>query len=204
MERDEKGRFIKGHKGYRGLKGIHLSPKTEFKKGHKTNLGRKYSKETIEKMRKIKIGYNPWKLFRNPEETKKKISKNCGMHRKEVRKKNSESKKKLIKEGKWHPPIMKGKNHPNWQDGKSFEPYGLEFNRKLKEQIRGRDNYTCQECGFTQKQLRRKLDVHHIDFNKKNNNPNNLISLCRSCHTQTEFARENWVEYFENKVVLNE
>lgn len=48
MERDFKGRFIKGHKGHRnsgsfkkehipwnkGLKGIHLSPSTEFKKGH--------------------------------------------------------------------------------------------------------------------------------------------------------------------------
>jgi len=91
-------------------------------------------------------------------------------------------------------------DNPNWQDGKSFEPYGIEFNRKLKEQIRKRDNYTCQECGFTQKQLGYKLYVHHIDYNKQNNSSNNLISLCKQCHSQTNFNRTDWTTYFKNKM----
>lgn len=94
-----------------------------------------------------------------------------------------------------------GVAHRHWRGGISFEPYGLEFNSKLKEFIRKRDNYTCQECGFTQEQLGYKLSVHHIDFNKKNNNPNNLISLCRNCHLQTNFNREDWIQYFQSKII---
>lgn len=85
---------------------------------------------------------------------------------------------------------MREKN-PFWLGGKSFEPYGLAFNKELKEQIRKRDNYTCQQCGKTEKQLGYKLATHHIDFNKQNNNPSNLISLCRICHRQTYFSRQN-------------
>lgn len=90
--------------------------------------------------------------------------------------------------------------HGSWRGGLSFEPYGLEFNSKLKEFIRKRDNLTCQECGFTQNQLGYKLPVHHIDFNKKNNNPDNLICLCRQCHPQTNFNREDWTKYFQEKI----
>ena len=89
------------------------------------------------------------------------------------------------------------KNHC-WKGGISFEPYGLEFNSLLKEQIRQRDNYRCQECFRHQDELKGLLNVHHIDFNKKNNNPSNLISLCNSCHAQTNFNRDNWATYFNN------
>lgn len=91
--------------------------------------------------------------------------------------------------------MQKG-NHPNWMGGKSFEPYGVEFNDKLKGQIRERDSFTCQECGQTEKLLGYKLDIHHIDFDKQNNNPSNLLSLCRSCHRKTYFHRKRWIEYF--------
>ena len=93
-----------------------------------------------------------------------------------------------------------GKKSWNWLGGISFDPYGIEFNNELKEKIRKRDNYICQECEFTEKQLEYKLVIHHIDYNKKNNNLNNLISLCRSCHSQTNFKRENWIKYFKNKL----
>lgn len=95
-----------------------------------------------------------------------------------------------------------GENHWNWQDGKSFEPYGVEFNDELKEQIRRRDNYICQECGIIQEKIERKLDVHHIDYNKKNNKPENLICLCPSCHSKTNYNREDWTKYF--KKIMNE
>lgn len=38
--------------------------------------------------------------------------------------------------------------------------------------------YKCSLCGETNK----KLDIHHIDGNYKNNNIENLEYLCRSCH----------------------
>ena len=87
--------------------------------------------------------------------------------------------------------------NPNWRGGISFEPYGIEFNNKLREQIRKRDRYRCQQCFRHQNESSRRLDIHHIDFNKKNNNPNNLIALCRNCHNQTQFNRQNWTEYFQ-------
>jgi hypothetical protein len=82
----------------------------------------------------------------------------------------------------------------------SFELYGKEFNKNLKEQIRKRDNYTCQECGVSQIILKSKLSVHHIDFNKRNNHPENLISLCVSCHTKTQFDKRKWIKYYQNKM----
>jgi hypothetical protein len=48
----------------------------------------------------------------------------------------------------------------------------------------------------------KKLQIHHIDYNKKNNNLNNLISLCLSCHTKTGFNRSYWEKYFKKGVKL--
>jgi hypothetical protein len=93
-----------------------------------------------------------------------------------------------------------GKDHPNWQGGKSFEEYGKDFNRKLKEKIRKRDNYICRECGYSQKLLDYKLHIHHIDYDKKNNSEDNLISLCKSCHCQTNFDRVDWTKYFKENM----
>jgi len=44
---------------------------------------------------------------------------------------------------------------------------------------------------------KKQLDVHHINYNKKNCDINNLVSLCRSCHMKTNFNREYWIKYFE-------
>ncbi len=95
----------------------------------------------------------------------------------------------------------RGENAPNWHGGKSFEPYTTEFNEDLKEQIRERDNYTCQLCGTPQNGT--ALAVHHIDYMKQNCHPNNLISLCPSpsnshCHIKTNRNREYWTEHFNN------
>ena len=83
-----------------------------------------------------------------------------------------------------------------WRGGLSFEPYGLEFNESLREVIRNRDRRKCQMCEKSELENNKKLDIHHMDYNKQNNNPNNLISLCRNCHTKTSFNRKYWVDYF--------
>jgi hypothetical protein len=95
-----------------------------------------------------------------------------------------------------------GEKCPAWKGGISFEPYGKEFNKKFKEQIRQRDGFRCQNCFRHQGELKDTLNVHHIDFNKKNNSPLNLISLCKSCHTQTNYGREDWTNYYNNLMNL--
>ncbi len=90
-----------------------------------------------------------------------------------------------------------GKNNSNWQGGISFEEYGAEFDNALKEQVRFRDNYKCQECGCSQLENGRQLDCHHIDYDKLNNILKNLIALCRKCHTKTNYNREYWIQYFK-------
>ena len=95
--------------------------------------------------------------------------------------------------------FKKGKLSPGWQGGISKLPYSFEFNNELKESIRKRDNYTCQNCGMTEKQLQgyhKKHDIHHIDYNKKNYKKSNLISLCKSCNAKVNFNRDYWYSYF--------
>ncbi len=39
--------------------------------------------------------------------------------------------------------------------------------------------------------------VHHIDYDKKNCDPTNLITLCFSCHGKTNYNRKKWIKYFK-------
>jgi hypothetical protein len=58
--------------------------------------------------------------------------------------------------------------HWKWtEQSKENNPYPENWS-KQKEIARERDNYMCQECGICQIKLNKKLDVHHIDYNKKN------------------------------------
>jgi len=95
-----------------------------------------------------------------------------------------------------HSNGMIGDKNPNWIDGLSRNPYGLEFNKDLKEVIRNRDRRKCQICGKIELYNNRELSIHHIDYNKQNNDPKNLIALCDSCHSKTNFNREKWINYF--------
>lgn len=92
-----------------------------------------------------------------------------------------------------------GKNHPRFINGLKRK-YPIEFNNQLKQSIRERDNYICQLCGKTQKDNKRKLDVHHIDHNKNNIHPLNLIALCRSCNLVVEYDIDGWMSFFQRKI----
>ena len=96
--------------------------------------------------------------------------------------------------------MFSGEKNPAYIDGRSFIPYSSEFNETLKEQIRKRDNYQCQLCGVPGEECERNLDIHHIDENKKNNLPENLISLCLICHLTTRSDREFWKMFFQSYI----
>ena len=88
-----------------------------------------------------------------------------------------------------------GKNNPSWKGGISLNLYPQEFNSALRRQIKERDNYTCQnlECE-TESPM---LCIHHIDYDKKNNSPENLITLCISCNVKANINRDYWKSHFQ-------
>ena len=92
----------------------------------------------------------------------------------------------------------KGKLNPNYLDGVSVSEYGDDFTNALRENIRKRVHFQCRECGCSQEELFSKLDVHHIDYDKKNNTHENLISLCRKCHMKTNYKRQDWSVHYSN------
>ena len=148
---------------------------TIFKKGHIINKGSKRTGEQIKNISDSHIGQIPWnKGIPSTEETKQKQSK--------VRKEKE---------------LSKGKNNPNWNNGSSFEIYPQEF-FDIRKYILERDNYSCQDPNCLKKSI--KLDCHHIDYDKKNNNLENIIILCHSCHSKTNGKnnRQYFTEFYQN------
>lgn len=76
-------------------------------------------------------------------------------------------------------------------------PYPDEFNEALKKYIYIRDNGICQYCKTS---VNGSHAVHHIDYDKLNCNPNNLVLLCKKCHGKTNYNREYWMKYLYNKL----
>lgn len=76
--------------------------------------------------------------------------------------------------------IQKIKNHDvsgtDYQQGKQLDFWNV------REYVLFRDGHTCQCCKGKSKD--KILNVHHIESRKTGGNaPNNLITLCRTCHT---------------------
>lgn len=71
---------------------------------------------------------------------------------------------------KWRNKQFSGKKHANWKGGE------YTYQRIMKE---GRVKPICAKCGMQNKKV---LVIHHKDQDRKNNNINNLIWLCRNCH----------------------
>jgi len=97
-----------------------------------------------------------------------------------------------------------GSLHYNWKGGISCEPYCDSWaDKEFKEDIKTRDNYKCQnpDCWGTSE----TLCIHHIDYNKKNCNPNNLITICNSCNSRANKDREwhtKWYQILMDKKCL--
>ena len=94
---------------------------------------------------------------------------------------------------------MSGEKSPVWQGGISFGLYCEKFDDDLKERVRDFFNGCCYVCGVGQSELGRKLDVHHVNYDKMvccNDVKPLFVPLCRSCHAKTLKDREYWEEFF--------
>jgi hypothetical protein len=96
----------------------------------------------------------------------------------------------------------------HWQGGIATLPYGPEFVQTLKDKIRARDRYQCQnkECNMTEEEhlivIGSVLAIHHIDYDKLNCKEDNLVSLCNQCNTRANFNRSHWSKYYSETVCL--
>ena len=169
----------------------HINKIRKAMEGNKHFLGKKHSEESRAKIRLSLLG------IKHPEE---RIIKNRESH-KGIRH-SEETKAKMRKSSVHYWQGIPSELQPNWKGGLSFEPYSKDFSKQLKLKVRARDNYTCQECKYSEKQLGYNLTVHHIDYDKKNNILSNLISLCRSCNSKVNWNRDNWKNYFQQGLNL--
>lgn len=86
-----------------------------------------------------------------------------------------------------------GADHWSWKETPEHRPSGEEWER-LRKQVRKRDGYQCRVCGVSESDLDRQLDVHHLERVRDsddprhavNTDPDNLVSVCRSCHRRVE------------------
>lgn len=136
-------------------------------------------KEKLKKIQSLAVR-KPWSDWSITEEKRRAIGKY--VRTAEWKEKKSEA--------------YKGENSVLWKGGISFEEYPREFNEFIKKQIRKRDGNMCQVCFTPQNKLNHKLNIHHINYDKKNCDYNNLISLCRNCHAKTNHSREQWQSVF--------
>lgn len=186
--RNARGQFVKGHKHSKVI----INKIREVLKGNKNHLGKKHSEETKQKLGDMRRGKKSHRKGKTLEEE-------YGVEKaKQIREKISKAQKGRTPWNKGKKGLQVGwskglppEKQPGWRGGKSFEPYSVDWTETLRRSIRERDKYTCQVCGKEP-----ATHCHHIDYDKKNCNSNNLITLCQPCHLRTNQNRKKWQQYF--------
>lgn len=74
---------------------------------------------------------------------------------------------------------------------------------EIRDKIYKRDNWICQECYKKCHNSRiKQIQCHHLDCNKSNNNENNLITLCASCHSRIHKTKSiNLIEKLKTNII---
>lgn len=152
---------------------FHRGKPNKYVRGH-NNRGRTFGERPEEVKRKIGEKHRGKKVSR---ETRKKISEAQSLIWTTSRR--DEARERASKE-----------NHPNWKGGRTKELRAKSTNapKEVIERVRKRDKNTCQMCGKGKEGNGRNMDVHHIVpyLDSKDNAEENLICLCKSCHTKAD------------------
>jgi hypothetical protein len=86
-----------------------------------------------------------------------------------------------------------------WMGGISNEQYCEDWlDKEYKESIKERDGYMCLNPRCLKKSS--VLSIHHINYNKKDCRPDNLITVCRSCNSSANFDRD-WHETWYQAII---
>lgn len=189
------GVFKKGHKGFMGMLGKHLSEEAR-KKMSNSHKGKKLSKEHKMKLSKIakEKGFGKWmkgKIL--SEETKKKIGRKGHPYYPmsfEGRKNFSE---KMKGKTAWNKGIknkaFSGKNNPNWKGG--ITPINEKIRKSIeyrlwREAVFARDNFTCCHCGIYGGDLQADHIKPFAFYPELRFAIDNGRTLCVKCHKKTD------------------
>jgi hypothetical protein len=91
----------------------------------------------------------------------------------------------------WKAANWIGENNPSWKGG--WTPHGKGWVAAC-EIVRYEQDYKCADCGITEDEIGKHLDIHHLRparlFNTKREaaTRSNLIGLCHKCHMAREYA----------------
>lgn len=187
----------------------------ECMRGNQNAKGHKHARATLDKMSISHRGNTSAQGYKHSVETRAKVTAGLKGNKNAVGNKSAQGHKvppelrakvgAANKNREWTPEMLAKISGPNshaWMGGISREPYGWEWNAELREEVRRREGYKCQLCGVPQAECRRKLTVHHINYNKRDNDPLNLVALCNMCHSRTNHRRKNWMAFFQDRPLL--
>ncbi len=158
------------------------------KKGEKNpNYGKSPSKETLEKLSKVRKGRKC-----PPFSETHKMNMSLARKGKKFSKRPKHS--KFMKE---HNPMfyidMSGDRNPNWRGGISKNHYCAgwpHLSKEIREYYKTCQNPNCNNKGTI-------LATHHIDYDKTNCYPSNLISLCNVCNGKANGEREYHKKFYQ-------
>ena len=148
---------------------------------------------------KVKFGKYSWNKYINGHNANRKNQKCSDIHKEKL------SKSQINRWSNLENRILASCVHQkikreDWNGFKRYEKYCNIFtDKEYREYILSRDNYTCQnklDCKNNSKRISR----HHIDYDKYNCSPNNLITVCNSCNARANFNKKFWIEYYNNRI----
>ena len=148
----------------------------------------KHSKLMKEICQRPDVKENHTRAMRSPESRQRKSVSNkrahtqpeikrkylCSLQSESYKKSQSETMLRLWNDKDYIEKVLSGKakNYGGQFVGQKYIGFDA-----VRELIRNRDDNKCQICDS-----KNNIQVHHIDFDNNNQNPQNLVSLCRTCH----------------------
>ncbi|AEH01977.1 HNH endonuclease [Lacinutrix sp. 5H-3-7-4] len=92
----------------------------------------------------------------------------------------------LAKGKPWYDYVIQYANSKNEIATKTKQNGYVIMWKQISQAIRERVDFCCENCHINLVQESFFLEVHHKDYNKKNNSDNNLIALCVLCHATVD------------------